>query len=155
MGEDLTLSGLGFGSAGALQNVSGTSTWTGAITLSGAAATSVDVNGDGRLDLNGPISGGGLIKSGTGTLALGGANTYTGTTTVSAGILLGNGDGTFGATGAGNETIVNSGATLQLGDGFSASGESLSLSGTGIFGTGALHSSSSNIVWTGSITLSG
>lgn len=56
---------------------------------------------------SGIIQGGGaLIKEGTGTFALGGANTYTGATTVNAGTLLVNG------SLASTATTVKSGATL-------------------------------------------
>ncbi len=59
---------------------------------------------------NGALSGGGsLIKSGNGTLILGGTNTYTGTTTVGAGTLEVDGSST-------SPTIVSGGATLA-GDG--------------------------------------
>ena len=58
----------------------------------------------------GVLSGGGsLIKTGSGTLILAGANTYTGTTTVSAGTLQVDGS-------TASPTTVNSGATLA-GDG--------------------------------------
>src|SRR5439155_18443438 len=53
-------------------------------------------------------SGGGFAKTGAGTLDLTGNNTYSGTTTVNAGILLVNGNQSA-ATGA---VTVNSGATL-------------------------------------------
>jgi len=49
----------------------------------------------------------GLVKSGTGTLTLGGANTYTGATTVGAGTLLVN-----GSTASDSLLTVASGATL-------------------------------------------
>ena len=83
--------------------------------------------------LSGVVSGngGGLVKQGTGTFTLGGANSYTGATDVLAGTLLVNGDqsaatgltsvasgATLGGTGVigGNVTIAD-GATLAPGAG--------------------------------------
>jgi autotransporter-associated beta strand protein len=57
---------------------------------------------------------GGLIKAGTGTLMLAGANTYAGVTAAAAGILEVHSDTALGAIGAGNETTVADGATLQF-----------------------------------------
>ena len=88
--------------------------------LSGANAASKVLLGAGTLTVgglgysgtfNGIISGtGGLIKVGAGTLNLTGANTYTGDTTVSAGIL--------GVDGASipdtNKLIINSGAAVDV-----------------------------------------
>jgi autotransporter-associated beta strand protein len=54
---------------------------------------------------------GGLTKLGTGTLTLGGVNTYTGTTTVNAGSLL---IATAGSLATGANVTVNSGATLSF-----------------------------------------
>lgn len=63
----------------------------------------------GDMTLTGLVSGGNLTKSGMGSLTLVYANTYTGTTTISAGTLRVNGDNTA-ATGA---VSVGSGATLR------------------------------------------
>jgi autotransporter-associated beta strand protein len=58
--------------------------------------------------------GGGVTKAGAGTLALSGANTYTGVTTVNAGFLEVQNATALGATGPGNQTVVNDGGTLAV-----------------------------------------
>ncbi len=86
-----------------------------------------------------------LIKAGSGTLTLSGANTYTGNTTISAGTIKLSSGATLGS---GSAVTLSSGATLQ-GAG-SASG-TLSISGTvnpGDVGVGTLTNS-------GNITLNG
>ncbi|MBK8035822.1 MAG: autotransporter-associated beta strand repeat-containing protein [Verrucomicrobiaceae bacterium] len=103
--------------------------------------------------INGNISGSaGLAKNGTGRLILAGAaSNYTGTTLINnGGITLGSNNG-LGASGAGNGTTVASGAFLDL-NGFTTN-ESLTLSGTGGLGGGALGNSAGNGVVTGSVTL--
>ncbi|MDW8309461.1 MAG: autotransporter-associated beta strand repeat-containing protein [Verrucomicrobiales bacterium] len=70
----------------------------------------------------------GLNKTGTGTLLLSGANTYSGDTTISAGVLrLGATGGIPSGAGAGN-VIVSAGATLDIG---STGGNINGLSGAG------------------------
>ncbi|MFH1344979.1 MAG: autotransporter domain-containing protein [Pseudomonadota bacterium] len=81
-----------------------------------------------------------LIKTGTGTMTLLGANIYTGATTVDAGTLRVDGSiaassgvtvnngGTLAGGGAVGNTIVNSGGTLLAGNG--TAGSSLTVSGT-------------------------
>jgi fibronectin-binding autotransporter adhesin len=106
----LTLSGAGAGSAtGALENVSGANSYGGLLALTGATTVSSDagmlsltnpgtITGSGdNLTLagsgNGSIAGiigtgaGALTKNGSGTWILSGANTYTGPTMVTGGIL--------------------------------------------------------------------
>ncbi len=87
----------------------GTNIWTGPVTLMATNVT-VMTQGGGRADFYGVVSGnGGLNKTGLGTLVLNAANTYTGETANSAGLLLINGHqphspitftgGTLGGTG--------------------------------------------------------
>ncbi len=88
----------------------------GAVTMSGSRTVTVASN---NLTVGGAISGSGysLTKAGPGTLTLGGSNTYTGGTTLSAGLLNINhahalGTGTFTISGG---TIGNtSGAAITL-----------------------------------------
>ncbi|HAV1831646.1 TPA: transporter [Enterobacter hormaechei subsp. steigerwaltii] len=84
----------------------------GSVNLSSATLT------EGDLGLNDTISGvisgngGGLTKTGTGTLTLTGTNSYTGATSVSQGVLLVNGDqsaATGSATVAANATLGGAG----------------------------------------------
>src|SRR5262249_51451192 len=93
--EALTLNGLGFGGAGALENVSGHNTWANPITLGSNVAIGVDVPTDTLSiatsigDLGGNF---GVTKVGPGILDYSGGvgtdNTYTGQTQVNEGTLL-------------------------------------------------------------------
>lgn len=100
-------------------------------------SASVDAVLSGNLSSN-AYSGGSLYKSGTGTLALTGNNTYNGGTTIAAGAVLAN---SASSTGSGSVAVL-SGATLG-GNGVIAG--SVSVSGTlspgesaGLLTTGAL-----------------
>lgn len=127
---------------GAALGTSGTITFGGG-TLRYSAAATTDYSGrfssaagqQYRIDTNGqnvtfasPLAsaGGTLVKTGTGTLTLSGANTYTGATAVNAGTLVVNGSArasaftvNSGATLAGTGTVgaltIASGATLAPG----------------------------------------
>jgi autotransporter-associated beta strand protein len=134
--KTLTLKGPGFGSGGSLLNLSGNNTWNGNINLGTDANPTIGAAND-SLTVSGVISGsatGGLniASSGSGTVILTAANTYTTGTTVNSGTLLVNNTtgsgtgtgsvsvnstGTLGGTGtiAGNVTI-NSGGTLSPGN---------------------------------------
>ncbi|MDR3299933.1 MAG: autotransporter-associated beta strand repeat-containing protein [Candidatus Accumulibacter sp.] len=97
--------------------------------LLGADGVTVDISTENTLTRN--LTGiGGLTKSGSGTLILGGVNTYTGATTVSAG-------GTLQA-GAAN-TIQNSGAVIV----------------NGTFALNGYDQTIKNLSGTGAITLGG
>jgi len=83
---------------------SGTQTYSGSISGDGALASS-----GAQQTLNGILShGGGISITGTsGRLTIGGNNTYSGQTTVSAGTgIIVTSNNALGATGAGNETVL-------------------------------------------------
>ena len=99
--ETVTLNGIGVGGLGAITGT-GTASLSGGVTL---GSNSV-IGGTGTLTLNGVISDGassfGVGKAGSGTLILGGANTYDGATSIGGGTLqiaadsaLGNAPGAF------------------------------------------------------------
>ncbi len=94
---------------GSLVTSAGTGTVGGVVNLTATAT----VGGDGALTISGGIDGGfGLNKVGAGTLTLSGANTYTGTTLVSAGTVVVTDAAGLGTTAAG--TTVAPGATLDV-----------------------------------------
>ncbi len=108
----------------------------------GWTGLTVDGPGSGNVSLGGIISGTGtLTKAGTFTLELNGsaANTYSGTTTVSAGVLLLN--KTPGVNAIAGNVTINSGGTLRLAaanqiQGNGTGGAKVTLSG-GTLSTGA------------------
>jgi len=93
----------------------------------------------------------GLTKLGTGTLILNAANTFSGQTTVSSGILNVQHNSALGTTV--NGTTVNSGAVLQLQGSLTIPAEPLTLSGTGISNSGALQNVSGNNDFGGQLSL--
>gem|GEM_PF-5272250 len=176
--EALTLDGTGISADGALRNISGNNSWAGLITInsttrinsdsgtltldvaSGNAITgsndSLQFGGAGNITINDIIATGTgtLTKDGTGTLILNAANTYTGATTVSAGILNVRNATGLGTTAAG--TTVSNGATLQLQGGITVGSETLNIRGVGASGqNGALVNVSGNNNYGGLITLAG
>ena len=93
-----------------------------------------------------------LAKTGTGSWILTGANSYTGTTTISNGVVQIQNASALGTTD--NGTSVSSGGALQLTGGIAVTGEALSLAGDGAASsTGALHGVAGNNAWTGNITI--
>ena len=102
---------------------------------------------------NDPASpNGGLTKSGTAILTLSGANTFTGPTTISAGILEAANPTALGTTAAG--VTVASAATLALANNIATpAAEPASVAGVGAGSRGALQSDSGSNTWNGAITV--
>lgn len=115
------------------------------ITL-GAGNGTVDVANGMTLTYGGVAAGASLTKTGSGTLLLSGANTYTGSTTVSAGTLAVSNAAGLGTTAGG--TTVASGATLDL-QSVAVGAESLTLNG------GTLKTSTGMSSLDGIVTLGG
>jgi len=92
-----------------------------------------------------------ITKQGAGKLVLSGANTYTGLTTISAGILNIRNSTALGTTAGG--TTVSSGASLQIQGNIIVGNEALTLNGTGNGGTGAFRNISGNNSFSGALTL--
>ena len=97
------------------------------------------------------ISGSGAVtNTGAGITTLSGANSYDGTTTVAAGILLVTSPTGLGSTVGGTTVAANT--ELRIQGGITVTGETLTLNGGGTgTGTGALRSISGNNVWAGDI----
>jgi outer membrane autotransporter protein len=102
---------------------------------------------------NSGATGGGLIKIGTGTLTLSGANTYTGATAVNAGVLQA---GAVNAFSSASAFTVTSGATLNLA-GFDQTIGSLAGAGSVTLGAATLttNGDGSDTIFSGTISGSG
>jgi autotransporter-associated beta strand protein len=128
----------------------------GTVTSGAVGALTLTAGGDNTSTLFSGVlqNGSGTVaftKSGTGTLTLSGANTYTGLTTVSGGILLIQNSAALGTAAGG--TTVNSGATLELQSNIAVGAEPLTLNGVGVSSFGALRNLSGSNSFAGAITL--
>lgn len=116
-------------------NTSGYTINGAALTLDGASPTVSTATGI-SASISSIIAGSaGLTKSGDGTLTLSGANTHTGPTLVSAGILRAGNAAALGANTA--NTTVSSGAALDV-NGQNLGAEIVEVSGSGIGSSGAI-----------------
>ena len=156
-------------------NAIGSLAGNGTVTNSGVAAATLSTGGDNATSVfSGTLQNGtgtlGLTKAGTGTLTLSGTNTYSGATTVSAGILRAGSTTGLSATSdftvtsildlggfansigslAGTGTVTNTGAAATL----TAEGDSLSTTFSGVLqsGSGTLALTKAG---TGTLTLTG
>ncbi len=128
--------------------VAGTETFSAPLAL-GANQTFTVTDAGSILALQGGLSGAfSLNKAGAGILELD-ATTYTGATTVSAGILRADSNDSLAGT---SSVTVSSGAALQLNGVTTSAATPLTLNGTGVGGNGALESLGNN-TYTGLITL--
>lgn len=141
---------------GALESIANTNTFFGSITLDTNAT--IGVASQSVLTITGTIGDGGqgynLTKELAGTLILDDSNTYSGTTFVNQGALQILNPNALADTPI---TYVLDGAQLQIASGVNVAGD-LSLSGTGIAGTGAMlgvdGTSGQGIgTWSGDITI--
>ena len=97
----------------------------------------------------------GLTMTGDGTLVLPNTNTYLGATTIDAGTLIVSADGAMGPAAAAG-VFVNPGGALAFNGGVDyATAESVTISGSGPFGNGAIESISGTNAFAGPITVSG
>ncbi|MFH0952951.1 MAG: autotransporter-associated beta strand repeat-containing protein, partial [Verrucomicrobiota bacterium] len=161
--EPLTLNGTGIASGGALRNISGNTTFGGAITLASASRINSDsgtlqlganadisgagigltVGGSGVVDIWGDLPTGAAIytKDGTGTNTLNNMSairTWSGATTISAGMLQVTGADALSSNSA---ATVSSGATLDMAAGAAVG----SIAGAGtLSGGGALMAGGNN-----------
>ena len=124
--QNVTLTGSGVGGLGALQGSGGSDTWAGNLTMIGN--TSIGVASGSTLTASGTIANTAntsynLTKTDAGTLAVSGANTYAGTTTVSNGTLSVNSNAPVSNNGA----LGSSGTTVQIGDANTAAAYNLGL----------------------------
>lgn len=131
----------------AISSLSGTS-----ITIEGSSTLTVaDPSGE---TIAGFIAGtGDLVKDGNDLLTLGGANTFSGGTTVANGILRLTGPGALGSGSVG--ITVQNGGTLELADGVTISGRTVELSGSGSQFRGAISTGTGeSAIWDGNVVLS-
>lgn len=130
------INGLAFGSTSGAHTLVLTGTNVGSNTL---AAT---IKNDGANLTN-------LTKSGTGTWVLTGTSTYTGVTTISAGVLRVQNSSALGATSG---ITVADKARLELAGGVTID-RSVNIAGNGNNNSGALQNNSGDNTWSGNVTL--
>lgn len=167
--EPLTISGTGVASDGALANLSGANSLSGAITLAAASrinsiagtltisgainstALALTCGGAGNLTLSGIITltTGGLTYDGTGILILSAANVYTGATSINSGIVRISNASALGTAGTIN---VANNSQLEI-SGAITFARAVTIDGVGATSEGAIVNRSGNNTFSGAITL--
>jgi autotransporter-associated beta strand protein len=124
---------------------------TGSRNLDMATRTLTVGNNGQSTTYSGTLSNGGLTKAGSGTLTLSAANIYTGTTTVSAGVLrLTGGNDRLSTSGP----IALAGGTLDLGGNTQATSGAVTFSGASGLTSGTLTvTNNTSLIPTGTLTL--
>jgi autotransporter-associated beta strand protein len=141
-GVGVTANGLTFNSSGYFVS---SSTAADVILLAGTTPTISVTNAGHTARINSILTGtAGLTIGGNGNVLLAGANTFTGQLVINSGILTAGSATALGATGVGNEVIVNAGGTLDVG-GQVFGAKMIRIAGTGAGGIGALTNSGINL----------
>lgn len=135
---------------------SGTLVFGGRLSASGGTRN-IYQSGSGTAIYNGVITNEGgatlnFIKDGSGTAIFTASNAYGGTTRVTNGVLLIAHDSALGTTASGT-SVDQTGASLQMSNNISVTGEALTLNGTGISSGGALRSIHGTNSYLGLITI--
>ncbi len=146
--------------AGAILDLNNLNQTIGSVAGGGGAGGNV-ILGSGALTVNsgtttygGIISGSGsLVKALGGTLTLTGANSYTGATNITGGVLNIQNITATGSIAGG--VSVTSGAAIQILNNIAVGAEALTLNGTGISNDGVLRNFNGSNSWSGAITLAG
>jgi autotransporter-associated beta strand protein len=172
--EATTINGTGVASSGVIYNSSTTpATYAGLLTLGSAStiiggAASINFTNKGTItgafgltirgDAGGTLAGilgissGTLTKADAGTWLVSGANTYTGATTISAGVLKLGSASALGTTSG--STTLTSGAALDLNGQTYTTAEGLTINGTGISNGGAImNTSTTTATYAGTLRL--
>jgi autotransporter-associated beta strand protein len=145
--DNMTFSANGYTLANGTGSLSLSNDLASTITVSTGTATIAEILGD---NLAGASA---LTKAGAGTLVLSGSNTYTGATTLSAGVLWITNANSLGTTTAG--TTQSGASELRLSGNVVTAAEPISITGGGIGNAGAIRNFADNNTYSGTVTLAG